>query len=105
MSAFVNTLRVGAPALELGGAGPMTVRVQVVEAWDVVAVHAGAGTPMRAVKDAALAALGTVRDNPADFVMKLHGVEVRDEAVSLADGGARDGSTFVLMRRRRRAVH
>ena len=105
MSAFVNTLRVGAPALELGGADPVTVRVQVVDAWDIVAVRAGAGTPMRTVKDAALAALGTAHDVAGDFVMKLHGIEVRDEAVSLTEGGARDGSTFVLMRRRRRAVH
>ncbi|MEK6611743.1 MAG: hypothetical protein AABZ29_03045 [Gemmatimonadota bacterium] len=105
MSAFVNTLRARPGTLHLGGADPMTIRVQAVDAWDVVAVQAGAGTPMRAVKDAAFAALGAAHDTPADFVMKLRGIEVRDEALSLADGGARDGSTFVLMRRRRRAVH
>lgn len=104
MSAFVNTLRVRPGTLELGGADAITVRVQLVEAWDIVAVQAGAGTPMRAVKDAVLGALGAANDVAADFVMKLRGIEVRDEALSLADGGALDGSTFVLMRRRRRAV-
>jgi hypothetical protein len=105
MSAFVNTLRTRADVLALGGADPMTVRVQLADAWDVVAVEAGALTPMGAVKDAALATLGATNDVSADFVMKLRGVEVRSESQSLADGGARDGSTFVLMRRRRRAVH
>jgi hypothetical protein len=104
MSAFVNTLRARPDAVTLGGADPMTVRVQLADAWDVVAVEAGALTPMGAVKDAALAALGAAQD-AADFVMKLHGVEVRDESLGLTPGGARDGSTFVLMRRRRRAVH
>lgn len=105
MSAFVNTLRARTDVLTLGGADPMTVRVQLVDAWDVVAVEAGALTPMGAVKDAALAALGAAHDAAADFVMKLRGIEVRDESLALAHGGARDGSTFVLMRRRRRAVH
>lgn len=105
MSALVNTLRARPGTLALGGADAITVRVQLAEAWDVVAVQSGAGTPMRAVKEAAFGAMGTAPDAAADFVMKLRGIEVRDETVSLADGGARDGSTFVLMRRRRRAVH
>ncbi len=105
MSAFVNTLRARPGTLALGGADPMTVRVQVADAWDAVAVQAGAGMPMHAVKDAALGALGAAGDATDEFVMKLRGIEVRDEALSLADGGACDGSTFVLMRRRRRAVH
>ena len=105
MSAFVNTLRARPGALALGGADPMTVRVQLAEAWDAVSVQAGAGASMRAVKDAAFGALGGAPDVAADFDMKLRGIAVRDEAMSLVDGGARDGSTFVLMRRRRRAVH
>ena len=105
MSAFVNTLRARADVLALGGADPMTVRVQVLDAWDTVAVSAGALTTVRAVKEAALTELGAAGDVAADFVMKLRGVEVRDESRSLADDGARDGSTYVLMRRRRRAVH
>lgn len=105
MSAFVNALRARPGTLELGGADAITVRVQLADAWEVVAVRSGAGTSMRAVKDAALAALGAASEVAADFAMKLRGVEVRDEASTLADGGARDGSTFVLMRRRRRAVH
>ena len=105
MSAFVNTLRARPGTLALGGDDPVTVRVQIADAWEMVAVQAGAGTPMRAVKEAALGALGAAHDAAADFVLKLRGIEVRDEAVSLADGGARDGSTFALVRRRRRPVH
>ncbi len=105
MSGVVNTLRARPGALELGGADAMTVRVQFVDAWEVVAVRSGAGTPMHTVKVAALDALGAADEVAADFVLKLRGVEVRDESLSLADGGARDGSTFALMRRRRRAVH
>ena len=105
MSAFVNTLRARPDVLALGGASPLTVRVQLLDAWDAVAVSAGALTTVRAVKEAALGALGAADDVAADFVVKLRGVEVRDESLSLADSGARDGSTYVPMRRRRRAVH
>ena len=46
MSAFVNTLRARTGTLDLGGTDAMTVRVQLVDAWEVVAVRCGAGTPM-----------------------------------------------------------
>jgi hypothetical protein len=36
--------------------------------------------------------------------MKLHGVVVDDETATLAEVGARDGSIFLVMLRRRRPV-
>ncbi len=105
MSAFVNTLRVRPGTLQLGGADSMTVRVQLAEAWDAVAVEAGAGAAVRTVKEAAFAVLGHPRDAAADYVTKLRGEEVREEGLALADCGARDGSTFILVRRERRPVH
>lgn len=105
MSAFVNSLRARPEVLTLGGANALTVRVQLADAWDCVAVEAGGGTTMRAVKDAAFAVLGNTHDHAADYVMKLRGIDVREESVALADGGAREGSTFILVRRDRRPVH
>jgi len=104
MSAFVNTLRVRPGTLQLGGADAMTVRVQLADAWDSVAVEAGAGTTLRAVKDAAFAVLGHPQEFAADHVMKLRGVEVHEEMLALGDSSARDGSTFILVRRHRRPV-
>ena len=105
MSAFVNTLRVRPGTLRLGGADAMTVRVQLADAWDSVAVEAGAGTTLRAVKEAAFAAMGHPHDFAADYVMKLRGVDVHEESLALGDSSARDGSTFILVRRLRRPVH
>lgn len=104
MSAFVNSLRVRPGTLQLGGANAMTVRVQLADAWESVAVEAGEGTALRAVKEAAFAAMGHPDELAADYVMKLHGAEVREESVALADSAARDGSTFILVRRQRRPV-
>lgn len=104
MSAFVNTLRVRPGTLELGGADAMTVRVQLADAWDSVAISAGAGTTLRAVKDAAFAVLGHPHDLAADYVMKLRGVDMPVESLELGDSAARDGSTFILVRRVRRPV-
>jgi hypothetical protein len=104
MSAFVNTLRVRPGTLVLGGADAMTVRVQLADAWDSVAVEAGAATTLRAVKEAAFAVMGHPHDRAADFVMKLHGGEVPQENLTLGDSGACDGSTFILVSRLKRPV-
>ncbi|MHB1311567.1 MAG: hypothetical protein ACYC3L_06080 [Gemmatimonadaceae bacterium] len=104
MSAFVNTLRVRPGTLQLGGADAMTVRVQLAEAWDSVAVEAGAATTLRAVKEAAFAVMGHPYDHAADYVMKLRGAELPVESLALGDSTARDGSTFILVHRLRQPV-
>jgi hypothetical protein len=82
--------------------GPLlTVRVEVTEAWDVVAIQAPATMPVASVKIAALNALQQGVD-PNAYVMKLRGFEVLDEGLTLTDAGAIDGSIFLVMNRRRR---
>ena len=95
-----GTLVVGATE-----AGPRwTVRVEVPEVWDVVRLDAAANTPVREVKRAALDVLLTGTATVGDFVVKLNGVTVLDESVSLKAAGALDGSIFLVTHRRRRPV-
>lgn len=81
-----------------------TVRVEVPEVWDTVRVSAPPDEPVLALKRMALATLMPDARFPEDFVLKLHGAEVRDEHAPLGQVGARDGSIFLLTYRRRRPV-
>ena len=78
--------------------------MQLLEAWDVLRVETPATERVGALKAEALAALQPNGD-PADvFVLKLNGYEILDENVSVADTGAKNGSTFLVTYRRRRPV-
>ena len=48
--------------------------------------------------------LSGTRADGRDYVVKLRGHEVLDERRSIAEVGARDGSTFLVTNRRRRPV-
>jgi hypothetical protein len=103
---FVSQLRSRPGVLRLGADGQarITVRVQLLEAWDVLRVETPATERVGALKAEALAALQPNGD-PADaFVLKLNGYEILDENVSVADTGAKNGSTFLVTYRRRRPV-
>ncbi|HUQ83598.1 MAG TPA: hypothetical protein VM076_20770 [Gemmatimonadaceae bacterium] len=82
----------------------VTIRVQVPEVWDVVRIETPATEPVATIKAQALAALYPEAESTDAFVLKLNGWEVLDESVSVADSGARNGSTFLLTHRRRRPV-
>jgi len=84
--------------------GMLHLRVEMPEVWDVARIDAAPADPVLAVKVHALAALYPKGRSHEDFVMKLRGLEVMDESVSLEEAGARDGSIFLLMHRRRRPV-
>lgn len=103
---FVSQLRSRPGVLRLGADGQprITVRVQMLEAWDVVRVETPATERVGTLKAAALAALQPNGDPPDVFVLKLNGFEVLDENVSVADAGATNGSTFLVTYRRRRPV-
>jgi len=103
---FVAQLRARPGVIRLGAEGQphITLRVQMPELWDAVRVETPASEPVRSVKTEALAALQPQGDLPEDFVLKLNGYEVLDEMASVADVGAKDGSTFLLTYRRRRPV-
>lgn len=82
----------------------MKLRVQLLERWDRIAVDVPAETPVAALKRDSLAAFGLGDAMPADYVVKLRGWEVLGEQGSVAESGARDGSTYLIALRRRRAV-
>ncbi len=107
MSRFVTTLRTrpdGVQVLGHPGETPWTVRVQCAEAWDAVRVDAAPTALVRDVKRAAMAILMTDVTNVNEYVVKLRGVDVHDESQSLEEIGARDGSTLLVIARRRRPV-
>lgn len=103
---FVAQLRSRPGVLRLGSDGQqrISLRVQMPEVWDVVRIETPTSEPVAAVKAHALAALYPEDESPDAFVLKLNGYEVLDESVSVADSGAKNGSTFLLTYRRRRPV-
>ena len=102
---FVSRLRARRESVRLGqpDADVMNVRVEIPELWDVIRVVTPPSETVLALKVAALAALDP-RGDQRDFVMKLRGFEMLDEQQTLAEAGAREGSTFLLTHRRRRPV-
>jgi hypothetical protein len=82
----------------------MNVRVQLLERWDRIAVDVNPGVPVATLKRDALLAFGLTDAIPSDYVVKLRGWEVLGEQGSIAESGARDGSTYLISYRRRRAV-
>lgn len=106
MNTVLNGLRARPDVLTLGGAGAdaITVRVQMTELWDTIAVRCSPDTSVLALKQATLDAFMPIHQPTSDFVMKLRGFEVLDEAAPLSVAGARDGSTFLLSYRFRRPV-
>jgi len=82
----------------------MNVRVQLLERWDRMAFDVRPETPVATLKRDALAAFGLAGATPSDFVVKLRGWDVLGEHGSVAESGARDGSTYLVTYRRRRPV-
>ena len=86
------------------GAGSWMVRAQLPEVWDAVRLEISPSAPVLLLKQHALAALKPDAQDIDEFVTKLNGAEVLDEEMSLADVGAKSGSTFLITYRRRRPV-
>jgi hypothetical protein len=105
---FVTTIRSRRSTIHLAppGGTVITIRVEMPEVWDTVRMVVAPSEPVLAVKVAALQALYPEADPElhADFVVKLRGWEILDEAASLIEAGAIDGSILLLTFRRRRAV-
>lgn len=101
---FVQSVRARPEALHVSGDGrTLRVRVEILELWDVVRVQAAESATVFAVKRAVLAEFLPMADE-LDYVMKLRGLEMLDEGLTLAESGAIDGSIFLLSNRRRRPV-
>lgn len=103
---FVTALRSRPGIVRVGGdGGPrLTVRVELPELWETIAVDAPAAWSARDLKRESITQFGLGGVPPEEFVLKLRGFEVTDESISLAGGGALDGSTYLLTYRRRRPV-
>jgi len=103
---FVNELRTSDDTIVIGGGdgGVLHLRVQSAELWDTLRVDAPESASVTAVKNAALEKFFPDGVSANEFVVKLRGFEILDEAETLAASGARNGSTLLLSRRRRRPV-
>lgn len=105
-SSVVNGLRARPGLLALGPNDPsaITVRVEMPDLWDTIAVKCASDTSVLALKKAVLEAFGQRLHPAIDYVLKLRGFEVLDENAPVTVAGARDGSTFILAYRHRRPV-
>jgi hypothetical protein len=106
-AAFPNTLRARPGVISIGvadGPGAVRFRVEMPAVWDVVRVDAQGVDSVRAAKVHAINALMPTALFPDEFSVKLGGVEIFDESISLADAGVVDGSTLLVAHRRRRPV-
>jgi hypothetical protein len=103
---FVTKLRSPQAPIQLGAESGETLhlRAQVLEAWDAVRIDANPNESVRELKLRALAAIYPNSPPPKDFVVKLHGFEILNEDLSLAEAGALNGSIFLIADKRRRPV-
>jgi hypothetical protein len=103
---FVNSLRSRPKTIRLApdGVETITIRVEMPDVWDVVAITVEPSEPVLAVKVRALEALYPEAMSHTEFVVKLRGWEILNETESLAAAGVMDGSILLLTFRRRRPV-
>ena len=103
---FVNELRTSDETIVIGGGdgSVLHLRVQAAELWDTLRVDAAESASVTAVKNGALEKFFPDGVSAGEFVVKLRGFEILDEAETLAASGVRNGSTLLVSRRRRRPV-
>jgi len=105
-SPFVASLRSRPSTLRVApqGTDTITIRVEMPEVWDTVRFVTRADEPVLVVKQRALEALFPEAEFHEDFVLKLRGWEIIDEAAALSAVGVVDGSILLLTHLRRRPV-
>ena len=103
---FVSSLRTRGEALKLGSntSAPLHLRAQVLEAWDAIRIDADPEASIKSLKELALRELSPDARNVDEYVVKLHGFEVLDEAAPISSTEATNGSIFLITDRRRRPV-
>jgi hypothetical protein len=79
------------------------VRVMVQDIWHELPLTAAPGSTFAQLKQAALTA-ATVRRPAAEYVLKLRGVEVTDEAQTLDAAKVPANAPFIVLPARRRPV-
>ena len=103
---FVSGLRTRGAPLTLGSQASkvLHLRAQVLEAWDAVRIDADPEASVRSLKELAMRELAPDIVDIDDYVVKLHGFEILDEAAPISSTVARNGSIFLITDRRRRPV-
>lgn len=103
---FVNTLRAAPQTVSMSGAGAdaLQIRVQVADVWDAIRMEVSPGESVGAVKRRALEELSPVAYPVDEYVVKLRGIEILDEGLAISACDVRNGSTLILVDRRRRPV-
>ena len=105
-SPFVASLRARPGTITIGepGAAGITIRVQLMEAWDAVRVAVSRDESIAAVKARALDALDPGAMPLDGYVITYRGFEILDESMSLASAGVVNGATLLIAFRHRRPV-
>jgi hypothetical protein len=102
---FANSLRAQPGTIVLADSpDAVTIRVQAAEAWDAVRVTCSLSATVAEVKRAAMAVLLPDVPTTDDYCVKLRGALIDNEAVSLAQAGAKAASTLFVTARRRRPI-
>jgi hypothetical protein len=79
------------------------LRVMVHDAWDTVELPWRADQSIAQVKAAALGQT-RVMGPPVDYLVKLRGATLRDEALTVAAAGVPPGGSVIVLHRQRRPV-
>jgi hypothetical protein len=99
-------LRARPETIQLAAAGgtPITIRVQLAEAWDMVRVNTSAHDSVETVKICALEILDPSAGSHNEYVITNRGIKILDEGQSLASAGVVNGATLLIEQRHRRPV-
>jgi hypothetical protein len=81
----------------------LPLRVMVQDAWDEIRLDLPAATTLAELKRRALDAARVVRD-PATYLLKFRGAELKDETRSLAEAGLVPNGALIVLPKRRRPV-
>ena len=104
---FVTSLRARPATVRVATSNASTiwtVRVQSAEAWDAVRVEVEPSARLLDVKRAAMAILLPDVAVLDEYVVKLRGIELFHEDATMQSAGVMDGSTLLVMSRRRRPI-
>jgi len=81
----------------------LELRVKVLDVWNDVVLRLPPSTPISRLKQLALDAVH-ITDDPARFLVKFRGAELRDESRSLADERVPADGALIVMRGHRTPV-
>ncbi len=88
----------------MAAAAGLSVTVTVADTWQPVRLDAAPDQTVASLKARALAQANISASRAASYEVKFGGALVRDESRTLGALGAKDGSPFIVLSKRRRAV-